>query len=414
MFRVLISLGVVFSLMGCSIANQLRLRNSNDHLEPQWPADTKQVTLGTHYLGEKPYVDVTLNGVKGFKFLVDTGASITIVMDTPKVLALNLERGYDLALGGWGGEGKSPAFQTSVQTLGLSDIGFKAVNLAYIPTTTTKYFLDPAEAVYDGVLGHDVLRHFSWLFDKKENRIVISRDPYVAPENATAIEFDTFFSKIDVKGKINFGNGTIIDHEIIIDTGSRHYLKVASELIEGEEIELPGKTITAVDFGLSGRAVHQRVTVPQLELGDLKLENIKTNVIGDGLEDDFSVLGSALLNQFVSVIDYHSDKMYLIPYPNNSFKTKYNLLGLELRKLTSGNFIVRFVFPDMASANIDFKEGDIITSINGRLSHEISLSDWLEISAMEGEYTLCRERTKEQCFTVQSKQVVGYSTRAQD
>lgn len=410
MFRVLILLGVVFSLMGCNIANQLRLRNSNDHLEPQWPADTKQVTLGTHYLGEKPYVDVTINGVKGFKFLVDTGASITMVMDTPKVLALNLERGYDLALAGWGGEGKSPAFQTSAQTLGLSGVGFEEVNLAYIPTTTTKYFLDPNEAVYDGILGHDILHHFSWLFDKQQNRIAISRESHVAPENAITMEFDTFFSKIDVPGRIDFGDGTVIEHEIIIDTGSRHYLKVAEELIDGEEIVLPGKSITAVDFGLSGRAVHQRVTIPQLGLGELKLESVKTNVIGDGLEDDFSVLGSALLNQFVSIIDYHSDKMYLVPYPSHSFKTKYNLLGLELRKLTSGNFIVRFVFPDMVSAKVDFKEGDIITSINGKNSSEISLSDWLDISATEGEYTLCRERAEQQCFTVKSEQIVGYST----
>ncbi len=410
MLRILILLGTVLSLMGCSLANQIRLRNSNDHLEPQWPAATKQVNLGTHYLGEKPYVDVTLNGVPGFKFLIDTGASITIVMDTPKVLALNLERGYDLALGGWVGEGKSPAFQTSAKTLSLSGVGFEVVNLAFIPSTTTKYFLDPTEAVYDGVLGHDVLHHFSWIFDKQENRIAISREAYVEPKNATVIEFDTFFSKIDIAGKIDFGNGQVIDHEIIIDTGSRHYLKVASELIEGEDIELPGKTITAVDFGLSGRAVHQRVTLPELELGNLKLKKIKTNIIGDGLEDDFSVIGSALLNQYVSVIDYHSDKMYLIPYPNASFKTKYNLLGLELRKLTSGDFIVRYVFPELVSTNYDFKEGDLITSINGKLSSKISLSDWLNISAKQGEYKLCRMRQQEQCFLVESKPVEGYSS----
>ena len=408
--RLVVLISFVLFISGCSIVNSIKLRNSNDHLQPEWPEGIQQTNLGTHYLGEKPYIDVTLNGVNGFKFLVDTGASVTIVMDTPKIKALKLKPGYKLAMAGWGEEEKSPAFQTKVKSLALSDVRFKDVNLAYIPTTTTKYFLDPAEAVYDGVIGHDVMHHFSWVFDKNSNRINISRQPFIAPPEATTIEFDTFFSKIDIEGEIDFGNGKTIDHDIIIDTGSRHYLKVSSGLIDNEDIVLPGKTITAADFGLSGRDVHQRVTLPQLTISGLKIPSVKTNLIGGDFEDDFSVVGSALLNQFISVIDYHSDKMHLIPYAEQPFKTKYNLLGLELRKLTSGDFIVRFVFPDMASANHDFKEGDFITSINGKKSKDISLAEWLETSAAEGEYHFCRKRIEEQCFNVQSKEILGYST----
>lgn len=412
MSRVVIVFGVVFMLMGCSIVNSLRLRNSNDHLEPLWPNDVQEVKLSTHYLGEKPYVEVTLNGIQGFKFLVDSGASVTIVMDTPKIKALSLERGYDLKMGGWGDQERSPAYQTSVNSLNLAGVNFEAVNLAFLPTSTSKYYLDPNEAVYDGVIGHDIMHHFSWLFDKNNNKIIISKLPFEAPSNATTLAFDTFFSKIDVEGEIDFGNGQKANHEFIVDTGSRHYIKVTTAFLETKDIELTQKSVTAVDFGLSGRAVHQRVTVPQVRFSELEIPNVKTNLIGGDFEDDFSFIGSALLNQFVSVIDYHSDKIHLIPYANQPFKTKYNLLGLELRKLTSGNFIVRYVFPELASAKYDFEEGDIITSINGKQSSEISLYDWLEISAEPAQYVLCRERQTEACFTVESQPIEGYSVPA--
>ncbi|WP_185964595.1 aspartyl protease family protein [Aliikangiella marina] len=409
MLRFTVILAFILTTTGCGIINSIKLRNSNDHLKPLWPTGIQTVGIETHYLGEKPYIDVTLNGVDGFKFLVDTGASVTIVMDTPKINALGLTRGYDLAMAGWGEEEKSPAYQTQVDTLSLSGIGFTNVNLAFLPTSTTKYFLDPSEAIYDGVIGHDIMHHFSWLFDKKANRIAISQTPHTPSDEAIEIPFDTFFSKIDIEGKIDFGNGQTISHKIIIDTGSRHYLKVASALIDNEGIVLPGKPITAADFGLSGRDVHQRVTLPSLSLGELKLTNIKTNLIGGDFEDDFSVIGSALLNQFVSVIDYHREKLYLIPYSDQPFKTKYNLLGLELRKLVSGNFIVRFVFPDMVTAHQDFQEGDLITSINGKPSQQISLADWLNLSASPDTYTICRLRQQELCVTLTSGQIEGYS-----
>jgi len=404
---------IVFSIIcltGCGLVNTLRIRNANDDIHPMW--EGKQFTvLKTHYIGVKPYVEVAINGIDGFKFLIDTGASFSILMDTAKVKQLELKEGYQLQLHGWGDEEYSPAYQTEAKKLSLAGVDFNDVTFAYLPLSSSNYYLHHDELIFDGVLGHDVLHHFSWKFDKKNNQISISKKPYQLAGDEISLAFDVSLSKLVINSQIDFGQNQIVPQELIIDTGSRHYLKVNAAFINNESIKLPEPQITAADFGLSGQTIHQRVTLPNLILGDLSLTDVKTNVIGnlDDDEDEYWIIGSALLNQFVTVIDYHSSMLHIIPYSGVSYRSHYNLLGLELRKLNSGDFIVRYTFPQMVASNFDFKKGDIINQIDGIPSKDISLEQWLSISDSAGNHEICRTRKTQKCFKMESKHILGYS-----
>jgi hypothetical protein len=221
--------------------------------------------------------------------------------------------------------------------ISLNGVDFSDITFAYIPLADSKYFLDQEELIYDGVLGHDFLHHFSWTFDKQQNQISISTAPYKAVNKdkgkVTILPFDTFLSKLKVESEIKFGQGLIVQQELTIDTGSRHYIKVDAAYIYNEDIQLPSPQITAADFGLSGPTIHPRVTIPSVHLGDLVFNNVKTNVIGNIDEDvdEWWIVGSALLSQIKTVIDYHSSKIHIIPYEDTTYKSSYNLLGLELR-----------------------------------------------------------------------------------
>ena len=409
----------LLSLTGCGFTNMIRIRNANDDIFPVWQSDQTKTDLVTHYIGVKPYVEISINGIDGFKFLLDTGASFSILTDSNKVKLLNLQKGYSLPLHGWGDEGASTAYQTKVDKVSLngvdSGVEFSNVTFAYIPLSGTKYFLDQDELIYDGVLGHDFLHHFSWVFDKQQNKISISSKPYTAFDknnsDTTTLPFDIFFSKLNIESEIDFGQGQIFKRDLTIDTGSRHYLKAGVAYIHNEDIRLPSQQITAADFGMSGQTIHPRVTLPKVTLGGLEFNNVKTNLIGskDDDEDDWWIVGSALLSQFKTVIDYHSSKLHIIPYENSTYKSTYNLLGLELRKLLNGNFIVRYVFPQMPSYSFDIKQGDIISSIDGQPANNISLGQWLSISDQAGSYLICRIREQEKCFTIVSKEIEGYS-----
>ena len=409
----------LLSLVGCSFANIIRIRNANDDITPTWKDNKTKTDLIAHYIGVKPFVEVSINGIDGFIFLIDTGATFSVLEDSNKVKMLNLEKGYSLPVGGFGDEGASQAYQTKANTVSLngvdSSVEFNDVTFAYIPLSGTKYYLDQEEIIIDGVLGHDFLHHFSWVFDNKNNEITINTKSYNGldknKDNVTTLPFDTFLSKIKVETEIDFGQGQITKQALIIDTGSRYDVKVDAAYIYNENIMLPTPQVTSADFGLSGQTIHPRVTIPNVRLGDLTLSNVKTNIIGDidGDGDDWWILGNGLLSQFKTVIDYHSSKIHIIPYEDSTYKSAYNLLGLELRNLQNGRFIVRYVYPQMASQAFDIKKGDIISQIDGKPTENISLGEWLSISAKVGSYSVCRVRQQEICFAIVSREIVGYS-----
>ena len=367
---------------------------------------TKRVKLKSVFLGEKPYVYANVNGEE-LLFLLDTGARFLILLDTPKVKKLGLPRGFDLALGGWGEQQDSQAFQTDIDRVSLGDVHFDDMKAALIPISKSPYYLREDEAVYDGVIGHDMMKHFVWELDASSNAIHISQNQYQPETNAQAFDMDVFFSKISIEADLAFNQDYSTKSEFIIDTGSRHYLKLSAAYPENHDIDIESTRVRAADFGLSGKVEHDRVVLPSLTLGDIKIDNVKVNLI-PGDEDDWWVLGNALMNQFKTVIDYPNETFYLVP--QKTFVTDHNLFGLELRKIRSGEFVVRHVFPELPASQLDIKVGDLVTAIDGKPAADISLSQYNDIASTVGEHPLCIER-QNQCFDIEAKPIRGYSAR---
>ncbi len=406
-YKCIIGCILIASITACNVVNVLKLRYANDHIVPLWKSEHSQMPIKTDYIGEKVFVYGSINGVSGFKFMVDTGASFTYLFDTPKVKALQLPEGYPLNLSGWGDDEDSLGYQTSMNVLSFGSMEVSNFQGAFLQMSKTRYFIDDSELIFDGVIGHDLMRHFVWTFDKKHQQVTLANKPFVANKDTTALPFDTFMSKISVKGTIDFGKEQKTNHDFIIDTGSRNYLKLSSAFIESEEISLPSGRVRGADFGLSGKAEHQRVTLPSLQLGGLTLNKVKTNIIHTDDEDDYWVIGNAMLNQYKTTVDYQTSTLFLAAYEHSPFTSRYNLLGLEVRKLLSGNFIVRYVMPDLPGNVAGFKSGDIITQVNGAPAKNISKEDWLSMSSTPGKYKVCRQSLD--CRMLQAKHIVGFS-----
>ncbi|MCF2859996.1 aspartyl protease family protein [Pseudoalteromonas sp. SMS1] len=394
------------ALNGCSVANYVRLKYENDDIKPQWQSHKKKTQLQAD-TGLKPYVYMTINGVHGFKMLLDTGASVSILKDSEKVKKLTLKEGYPLELGGWGDAENSYGFQTDVKSITLGDVRFKDVSFAYMPVTSSAYFLRPDEAVYDGILGHDILKHFAWHIDPRAGTIEISSQAHSADSTEIAIPMRIFLSKLYLDSKVDLGHNQTMAHEVVLDTGSRHYFKLNNYYVREAGYTFKGKTVIGSDFGLSGQAIHHRGTIPQLDVSDLTLKNVKTNFI-EGGDDGKSVIGSSILNHFRYVIDYHNLTLHLKPYTGTSFKARYNLLGMELRKLTNGAFVVRYVMPDMGAFGSGIEVGDEVVSFNGVHASELGQKEWLELSTTVGKHTLCIARGN-QCFNLVAQNIDGYS-----
>ena len=404
MVRLLLLL-TLLGLSGCSVVNTLRMKSANDDILPSWPASQTLERFDAHYIGHKPYISVDANG-QSLLFLIDTGASFTILFDTEKGRRVATQKGYELSVGGWGDGARTPAYQTNIETFNLGNVAFKNVKAAFIPLSESQYYHSEEEAVFDGVLGHDILRHFAWTFDKKAGVISASKTPILQAHSRGAIPFETFLGKLSIPVSVQFDQNHQYRREIVIDTGSRHYFKLNTAFIDNQDIRLP-VSVTAADFGMSGRAQHQRFTLKQLTIGDNILNNVKTNVIESDDEDDWWIIGSALMNQYVSIIDYHTSQFGLLPYEGHTFSSLYNLSGIELRKLRDGNFIVRYVSPEFAAANLDVAIGDRVARVNEHDASALSEEDWLFIANQPTPIALCL--TDNRCMTIPMSHITGYS-----
>ncbi|WP_119860414.1 aspartyl protease family protein [Pseudoalteromonas sp. MSK9-3] len=406
--RTLIVITALIMMSGCNIINIFKLRSANDDVVPNWHSQFNQFDIKTDYIGEKTFIYGSINGVDNFKFLIDTGASFTILLDSPKVRALTLPKGYELQLGGWGDEEDSQSHQITMDSLKFGDLEVRQFHGAFIKTSKTRYFDRPDELIFDGVIGHDLLRHFSWTFNKKANQVSVSKHPFTPSKNTYAIPFDIFMSKLYVEGKVDFGDQHTTQQDIIIDTGSRHYLKLSAQYLENHKIPLPPAYVTGADIGLSGKTEHKRVSLPSVSFGKLTLPHIKTNLIENADEDDYWVIGNGIFNQFETTVDYFSKTLYLTPISNHKMTIRYNLMGLEVRKLLSGEFLVRYVMPNLPGEGAGIKAGDVITHLNTIPTKKISKDEWLTYSTHPATYTLCLENKA--CVELTSQHIPGYST----
>lgn len=407
-FYICIIVIMLIPLIGCDVMNTVSMKWANNGITPTWLGNQSKAALKVRYIGNKPHVYAKVNG-KELLFLLDTGASFTILDSTEKVKSLNLTMGDKLAVGGWGDDGATSAHKSHIDHIDFGSFSFQDVNIAYVPIIKSKYYLRADEAVVDGVIGHDLMQHFAWTFDRETETILASATPYVAPVKAQALPFNRFLSKISVNAQADFGDEHKVTEPFIIDTGSRHYVKLSALYVENNKIEV-GPTVTASDFGLSGQMIHTRFTMPELQLGKIKIPSVKTNLVPNVDEDDLWVIGSAIFKNFVTTIDYHTDTLYL--EQKRPIVVRYNLIGLELRKIRSGEFVVRYVMPDLPTANLAINVGDLITKLNGVQAKDITQEHWLDIAGTAAKHTVCwvNENANETCHTIQANAIFGYSS----
>ncbi|MDO6695426.1 aspartyl protease family protein [Aliiglaciecola sp. 3_MG-2023] len=406
----IIILLVVFGLLlsGCSLVNSLRMMHANDDIEPNWPSPKNDQVLPAIYIGEKPYVRLLVNDSTELLFLIDTGASFSMVFDTPKGKSLLTKKGFELKIAGWGEGQDTQAYQSELASLHIGEVEFENVKVAYIPISLSPYYLREDEAIFDGVLGHDILRHFAWTLDKQKALITASAEPQTVHKGDDAMPISVSFSKLSIDATVEFNQSTKLQREVLIDTGSRHYFKMSAAFPIENDIALPTKKIMAADFGMSGMTEHQRVTIPAIHFQSLQINGVKTNLIPSDDEDDWWVIGSALMNQFITVIDYHNHQFIMRAYPQHVFASRYNLAGVELRKLQNGNFVVRYVTAGLPAEVSGLQAGDEIISINQIPAIQISEQQWIELNATPGSRQMCvRNRD---CISYVSQHILGYSS----
>lgn len=235
------------------------------------------VTIPFDLYGNRPFINVKINNKQTLRFVIDTGASLSVISDKAAA-QLGIR---PIARGGHaravGGNGEFAIVYGLLDSVAIGDAKIDLVP-AYIRTVHAPADASAAERP-DGYIGLSVLSNYAVTIDYKEKKLILDRTPLKedVPTPSTAT---TLVAPPQVEDKINVPlrstSGGLASAEGVLDG----YEKPFNFIID------TGATTTVIS----------KAAVNRFKLENLKLKNMIFQVIGAaGVENDVEAVGLATL-----------------------------------------------------------------------------------------------------------------------
>jgi len=291
---------------------------------------------------DKIYVQADMGLDEPVVFLVDTGASVSVV-NAPLVEALGLEplagKGVIEGIGG-----TTPWTSVVLPTMKLGDFTLHNVEAAAGVTGVPSFAGGPP---YQGILGNNVWRNFVLSVDYPADSIQLERPEQAQiPESSVPMLFDGLHCYSFVRLEAEQGE-TVHQVLLAIDTGARGILlsgfsgaPLGHLATEGEEPMLgigSGENLPATGFIRRTR----RIPIDSVELGGATIEDPGeaqwVNFEGPvriGPSSMPGLLGHTVLHQHRVIFDYPGERFALVPStaPERSLDGHQVLLDADLER----------------------------------------------------------------------------------
>jgi predicted aspartyl protease len=321
-------------------------------------------------------VDVAVNGGEPRPFILDTGASGTVVDAAAVEVDPAAKRGTS-TLRGTGGEMEADLVKLDSLALG---------NARLLGATVTRADLAPLRdmlgADMAGVLGYDFLRHFVVKVDY-ENSLVTFYEPtsFAEPAGVAFIPAETSSGHPIVEMAVGGHSG-----RFVVDLGNPGPIIMEGtyvaehDLIGQAEAKLP-----ALMKGAGGpratRAYVVRmddVTIGPYEIAGpvvvLTADPEAVTLCGEGLVGN---VGWEVLSRFTFYVDYPGDRLGLAPSARFDAPFDYDRTGLLLQ-YAGDHYVVEEVAPASPAASL-LAPGDRVVGIDGNAAAEVPLAAWARL-----------------------------------
>ena len=400
----LVYLGFLLLCVGCSDLDNLDIDVTPKPL-------TDPIVLHLEEDPRFPVVLASVNGEKGFRFVLDTGATLTGLFMHDKAHSLELDGTANVFGPGGSGDGDKP----ETKTIKGVDIGFgelKLQNMAVLafPGSVSDKLALGKQYPIDGIIGYDLFSRYMVTFDTKARTVTLSEPGTYRPKKASEILPLTVNGATALSGgRTSFidmmlaqEEGTPFNANLHLDTGSSFLIS----LIPGSHstIKMPSHAWPGSSKGIQGKAkLVWRADTEALIVGE-RLRNIQTVLApkGKSTKGNHGRIGHGLLKRFRYTVDYSGEQLILEPYADSfrPYPTGYTGISAYPHKL---GMTVTSIKPLSPAEEGGMKPG-IYTHVNGQAVIEYSKAKLDRLLGVEaGEVlNICR---KDQCYRVQAADI---------
>jgi predicted aspartyl protease len=270
------------------------------------------VTIPIHSSHVRIMVPAKINGSQPLSFLLDTGYGITTV-HPDLIEPLKLKRVGRITISGIAGDEEAGTYASAIFDFG--GVNYSPRRIASLPSEAQN-----SRRHRDGILGAGFFRRFVVEIDSAKEKLRLFEPEsfhYVGKGEVIPLQFEADTPIIETA--IRSTDGSLVRGRFEIDTGCDDFLCLGNEFAKTNHLfSFAQNSSDGIKLGVGGGARIQRGTVPQLMLGQFKVEKPSVNFFMEGSPAGKGLaghIGMATLRQYIVIFDYSRRQMILEKNP---------------------------------------------------------------------------------------------------
>ena len=353
-------------------------------------------------------VEGRINGSEPLSFIVDTGASASVLHRArAEQLRLPLRNKEDATTGG----GTVEAVQIQGAALSIGEVTLQNLPLVAIDLTALQAGLG---APVDGIVGFDLFERFVVDMDYKARRLRL-HDPQrwtgsVGEVVPIELEEQIPFVRVGLTSQ----KGSPAHARLELDTGQTGSLTLTQPFVDANRLLDVDQRTLAITTGaiLAGQVSARVVRLGSVRLGSTTIASPTANITPDaaGAATITGILGGEVLRRFHVVIDYSRKRIVLTPNEDVNAPIEFDTTGMSLASTMTEPlaFRVRTIISESPAAEAGVMAGDLITAIDDRPVSELTLAelrDRFRVPDTTTRLTVTRDGTSRQ-VTIRSRRLI--------
>ncbi len=340
--------------------------------------------LGRYKLIELPFdlendfivISVLLDNVLPLRFIVDTGAENTILLEKEVSDMLDVEYRRTFQIRGADVENELTAYLATGIDLRIAD-RLLARNRSMLVLEENYFDFERITGTnIQGILGADFLMRFTVEFDFKRNMMIL-HEPNKFKPSKKHVEIPSTFIRNRAYLNVPIGVNTTKSspRKLLLDSGAGLTLLLHT-FGDSSDVDLPLQQIPAyIANGLGGSLEGGVGRSRRIQLGGKELGGVVTyfqplDTVGlDFLNEREGIMGNRVLQRFNVAIDYTGRKVYFRP-EGRRWKEKFQFDRSGLAVIAGGanlrTYTIANVVPNSPAVRAGMKVGDRIVAVNGK------------------------------------------------